>query len=124
MPTDLLKVSSQLRSKMHTNDLKYGNTETHKASRFIGVAHAMKNIDDICEGYCKVKTLYSDTTHVICVYRLLNSRGPFGQDGLDDGDHGSGHHMLSLLKENNYENMAVYVVRYYGELHHGPSIFK
>ena len=29
MPTDLLKVSSKLRTKMHTIDLKYGNTETH-----------------------------------------------------------------------------------------------
>ena len=120
IPTDLLKVSSQLRTKMHTTDLKYGNTETHKASRFIGVTHAMMNIDDICEGYHKVKALYSDATHIMCVYRLHNSRGPFGQDGLDDGRHGSGYHMLLLPKEKNYENLAVYVVRYYGGLHFGP----
>ena len=56
-PTDLLKISSQSRTKVHTIDLKYSNTETHKASRFIGVAHAMKNIADVCEGYHKVKTL-------------------------------------------------------------------
>ena len=47
MPTDLQKVSSQLRTKMHTLDLKYGNTETHNTSRFIGVTHTVKNIDDI-----------------------------------------------------------------------------
>ena len=124
MPTDPLNVSSQSRIKMHTIDLKYGNTETHKASRFIGIAHAVKNIDDVCEGYHKVKTLYSDTTHVMCAYRLHNSRGPFGQDGLDDGKHGSGHHMLSLIKEKKYENIAVYVVRYYGGLHLGPFHFQ
>ena len=99
VPMDLLKVSSQLRTKMHTIDLKHGNRETHKASRFNGVAHVMKNIDDICERYCKVKTLYSDATHIMCAYRLHNSRGLFGQDGLDDGKHGSGCPMLLLLKE-------------------------
>ena len=81
----------------------------------------MKNTDDICEEYHKVKTLYSDATHIMCAYTLHNSGGPFGQDGLDDGDHGSGHHILSLLKEKNYENIAVYVVR---GLHLGPFHFQ
>ena len=59
-----------------------------------------------------------------CAYRLDNPIGPYCQEGVDDKDFGIGRVMLKLLKNKDQQQVAVFVVRYYGGVHLGRRRFE
>ena len=70
-----------------------------KTGQFLEVQHA----------YRKVRVLHPSLTHAIAAYYLRTDEGY-----QDDGEYGASHRLLKMLKDNNYINTAVFVVRAYG----------
>ena len=63
-----------------------------------------------------MKQLFPDADHIIAAYIIRN-----GEGYQDDSEHGASLRMLKTLKDQEVQNTAVFVVRYYGGMRLGPS---
>ena len=83
----------------------------------------MSSIDQVNKAYQKLRIKYADATHISCAYHLQNPDGPTDQEAIDDGDYGIGRTILKSLKAKDCYELAVFVVRYYGNVHLGEMTF-
>lgn len=120
---DLLKPSEEVRKLACEIDLVRGTTKTRNKSKFCAFAAAVSNFKDIQAAYLKVKMKFADATHVACVYRLPGNETFILQDYVDDSEYGAGRTLLRVLKDEQYLNMAIFMVRYYGGKHIGTARF-
>ena len=79
---------------------------------------------EVQKGYAKMKVHFGDATHVVMAYRLEGAIGPYKQAYLDDGENGAGRAMLNIIKNAMMENVAIYIVRYYGGQNLGRRHFE
>ena len=70
-----------------------------------------------------MKIKYGDADHVVSVYRLENSKGPFKQGFVEDGENGAGLRILEVMKEKESEKLAIHVARYHSGVKMGPRRF-
>ena len=75
------------------------------------------------EAYLKIRLLHPAAKHVVCAYFLEGTEPHYDQDFCDDGEHGTGKHLLSWLQDNQLNARAIFVVRYYSQKI-GPDCFK
>ena len=60
-----------------------------------------------------MKQLHPSAAHIVAAYNIKNAEGY-----QDDREYGAGHRALATLHSHNYNNAAVFTVRY----HNGPNI--
>ena len=94
-----------------------------QGSEYYAYIQKTKSVKDVQNGLLKLKRKHMDATHVSCAYRLANAKGPFYQEGHDDGEFGCGRSILAVLKEKKLSNACIYVVRYYGGVKLGSKRF-
>ena len=114
-PRDLF-VDKQEQEKIDKIKTYHSDEYTKKGSSF--TAHAVKcsSMTEVRRAYIKMKQLYPDATHIPTAYIIKN-----GEGYQDDREHSASSKMLNVLKNNDIQNLAVFVVRYYGGIHLGPT---
>ena len=93
-------------------------------SEFMGFYQRVKSEAEVQKGYAKMKLRYGDATHVVAAYKLQDAIGPYKQAYIDDGEPGAGRAVLKELKSADCENVAVYVIRYFGGQNLGSRRFE
>lgn len=118
---DLLKPDERLFDLAGELDIVKGGSDIKSESKFTAYAVAVENFDNIRAALLKMRMKFADATHVSCAFRLPGANTPINQDYIDDGEFGCGRTMLKVLRDQQYMNMAVFMVRYYGGTHLGVS---
>ena len=83
-----------------------------------------KTLQEVEAGYIKVSKEHADALHIMCAYRLLGTDHPRLQSYSDDNEAGGGRVLLQMLTHSEITHRAVFVIRYYGNKHLGPSRFQ
>lgn len=121
---DLIKPTEALFNRADEIDIIKGKTTKSNLSRFTSYAAAVESFEDIQAAFTKLRMKFADATHISCAYRLPGANTPQNQDYVDDGEFGCGRTMLKVLKDEQYTNMVVFIVRYYGGKHLGVARYK
>ena len=106
------------------NEIKIvpGNTILHKGYYFHGFSVCTGKIETIRDADMQLKQLHG--RKIACDYRLPRKNFHLMQDFMDEYEHAAGKSLLSMLSAAKIFNRAVFVVRYYGGVHLGPSCFQ
>ena len=106
-------------AKMDKINLIPANPRSEKGSEFLAYAAKVDNIVEVRRAYIKLKRLYPSADHISAAYKYHNLTGY-----QDDGEVGAGHKLLRVINENDSaNNLAVFVVRFFGNFHLGPDRF-
>ena len=62
----------------------------------------------INDAYMKLRLNHADAKHIVCAWHFPS---PKMYESSDDGDHGAGHHILRVMRDNKITHTAVYIVR-------------
>ncbi len=87
-------------------------------SRFITYLIKIKNKDEFLKHYDELKNKYKDATHICYAYQINNeikysdAKEPTGTAGLP---------IYNVLKQNNLNYIACFVIRYFGGIKLGGS---
>jgi putative IMPACT (imprinted ancient) family translation regulator len=105
-------------------DIKHTDHVVLNGSTFMGHCAPIGVKDDVSS---VMATLLQDTavakaTHNIYAYRV-RERNKIVEGQKDDGEHGAGHHILQLMREQKVENCMIVVTRWYGGQNLGPQRF-
>ena len=87
-------------------------------SRFITYLYIVKNKDEFLNYLELLKNKYKDATH-ICYAYIINSNIKFSDDKEPNGS--AGLPIYEVLKKNNLNYIACFVVRYFGGIKLGGS---
>ena len=118
---DVLKSTEVDRVRWRKVKLVPGNITMKNKCSFQGYSVVAAKIDTIWDAYLKLREIPGDAQHIVCAYRLPGQNFAVLQDYCDDQEHFSGGALLRMLKSAEIFNRAVFVVRYYGGEHLGPS---
>lgn len=120
---DILKPTDEILKLADEIDLVKGGEESLNFSHFVAYAGAVQDVADVQAAYTKVRRKFSDSSHVVCAYRMPGKNSPNLQDYVDDGEFGAGRVMLNLLKEEKLMNVVIFMIRQFGGQHLGPQRF-
>lgn len=120
---DLLEPDEKLFDKADELDIVKGSKDAKDLSRFYSYAVAVKDFEDVQAAFLKLRLKFADATHISCAYRLPGVNTPSNQDYVDDGEFGCGRTLLRVLKDEQFMNMAIFIVRYFGGQHLGMHRF-
>ena len=101
-----------------------GNVILKEKCQFHGFSVIAGKIDNIRDAYMKLKHQFGHARHIVCAYRLPGKNFAAMSDFVDDGEHGMGQTLLKMLCDAQIFNRAVFVIRYYGGEHLGPSRYQ
>ena len=99
------------------------NVHEENFSEFCSFYQRVRSKFDVQKGYAKLKLKHGDATHITAAYKLEGATGPYLQGYIDDGEAGAGRSILKQIKSANCENIAIFIVRFYGEKHLGKRHF-
>ena len=125
VPDDRSMLKSTKTDRMRWGKMKTvpGNVIKKERCEFHGFSVVASKIDTIRDAYSKLKELHGSARHISCAWRLPGANWPVLQDFQDNEEFGAGRHLLTMLQKAEIYNRAVFVVRYYGGTHLGPSRF-
>ena len=114
-PNDTAKVS-----EIHVS---HGEVQRKGGCKFTGYSAEVRNLSDVQAAYIKVCRLNPSALHISCAFRIPGTDTAHLQSYEDDGEHGCGRTIFSILLEADIYYRAIYVVRYYGNKHLGAARF-
>ena len=120
----ILKATASERTEFEGIPIIEGAQMEQQGSRFIAYGVRAYNFNTVREAYKCVKSKHLRANHVICGYCIFGPDFPKLQDYSDDGEYSAGRHILNVLQSDNIFNIAVFVVRYFGDVHIGKDRFK
>ena len=116
--------ADKLQYRNLASDIIPGNEMEVEDTKYYSYALQCTSFEEIQIAYHSIKEKHLSATHIICGYRLFGTKVPLLQDFSDDGDHACGRHILNALKRVGVFNIAVFIVRYYGEQNIGTRRFQ
>lgn len=119
----LLQPTTPEVEKMCEMALVEGDEEEQDNSQFVGYAVRAKSVEQVNAAYTRVRKHHLEATHVMCAYKIPNTDSSKMEGMVDDREFGAGRHLLSLIKDQAEDNLAIFAVRYYGGKHLGPNRF-
>lgn len=87
-------------------------------SKFITYLYKVKSIDEVNKYLNKLKEKYKDATH-ICYAYIIDNNQRFNDDFEPSGT--AGMPILEVLKKNNLNYIACFVIRYFGGIKLGAG---
>ncbi|MBO7508142.1 MAG: YigZ family protein, partial [Clostridia bacterium] len=92
--------------------------EAINKSKFIAYSFALKNFEQIEKYLNMLQKEYSDATHICYAYKFLGT-----EKAVDNGEPQgtAGKPILECIKKQNYSNVLVVVVRYFGGIKLGAG---
>ena len=124
METTILKAPKTDRDRWNNTKVTQGNIIKKGKCEFICFSVIAGKIDIVRDAYCKLKLKYGNARHIVCAYRLPGSNWPLLQDYQDNEEYNAGSFLLKMLQDAEIFNRAMFVVRFYGGEHLGPSRFQ
>ena len=124
-PQDIIDFSTQRLAEIMQMEITPGPEIKQEGNTFIAYSLCTNSLQDIQDGYMKMKLKHPKARHIICAY-LINDEElqPHANRGsCDDGEHGAGEKLLEYLVQQNMECRAIWVVRYYSGKKIGPDRF-
>ena len=109
---------------IHQVKLHEVGTHQEGQSEFYCYMQHVKNEAQVQQGMAKMKIKYSDARHIITVYCIEDTKGPYKQGFAEDVEHGAGWRMLETLKEQSTDKIVVHVTRYHNYDKLGPRHFQ
>ncbi|MBN0919050.1 YigZ family protein [[Mycoplasma] gypis] len=93
-----------------------------KKSRFIAIKYNVKSENEVQQIYLQLKKEHKRSRHVCYAYRIFDN-GRWYEKGFDDGEpkNTAGLPLLTLLRNKEAQNIAVFVIRYFGGILLGRS---
>lgn len=93
---------------------------TEKKSRFLGYLLPCKNVYEVEKALEFLKKEHKKATHICYAFSL---RSPFLEKAVDDGEPGgtAGRPILSVIQKKGVNDVAVFVVRYFGGIKLGAG---
>ena len=104
---DLSEIRGILASKLYQ-----GKQINEQGSAFLGFTLCVQTHREIRQAYQKLKIVHAGARHIVCAYSIPGQEKHYCNDYCDDGEHGAGKRLLSLLMENGITSRVVFVVRY------------
>ena len=95
-----------------------------EGSIFIAYAAKVDTIEQTRSFYRHIRIKHADATHVILGYRLPGIDKAYGEDFVDDGEHGGGRRILNYLIDNEQTSQAIIMVRNFGNVYLGIKRFQ
>ena len=121
---DILRLDEVELEEVRAIKLVPGPSHMEKGNEFMSYAVKVKTLNQVRKAYTKIRVKHADALHISCGYRLDNPIGPYRQEAVDDRDCGMGRAILRSLKEQETNEMAVFIVRYYSGVHLGKRRFE
>ena len=101
-----------------------GDTQKVAGCSFLGYSTEIKSLDEMKKAYVKVCRDHPQALSVTCAYRLPGTNHAQLQSYSDDREAGAGRAILNMLCSSEIYHRAIFVVRYFGNKHLGPSRFQ
>ena len=120
---ELLQLSVEALDEIFAVELTQSKTITLMNSSFIGYAIQTNSKEEVLKAYQKIRLLHGGARHIVLAFRLITNEPYESESFCDDGEHGAGRILLKCLKENDFNSIATFVVRYYGGTRMGPDRF-
>ena len=121
---DILKASVEQRKERLSKDIVKGNPKMLRGQEFIGYTTEARTMNEVNVAYAKIRSIHTESCHIIAVCRLPGRNFHTSQDFQDDGEHGAGQFLLNMMIDSGINNCALFVVRNYDGTHLGPVRFE
>lgn len=121
---EVVKLSSAERGMLQALEICEGKTETRDNSRFIGFAAEAYSVDKVKKLHVCLKRDHPNAAHVMMAYKIPGTDFLDSQGLVDDGEHGGARAIMRVLYKEKVDNIAVFVVRYFGGTHLGSTRFQ
>ena len=115
---DLFNTPPNTHEKLDKISFEHTEEITDKGSVFRAHTLKVQNSTDVRLAYKKLKLLFPESNHIMLAYAVKTYVGSH-----DDGEHGSGKKILSILTNSGRNNTAISVTREYGGAHLGQRRF-
>ena len=87
-----------------------------KGSSFTTFAVKCSSMTEIRRAYTRMKQTFPDASSIMAAYRICN-----GEGYQDDQEYGASSRMAQILANNDIQNIAIFITRYFDGIHIGPS---
>ena len=116
-PGDLLKFTTEELDKILKFPVLRGPEIKKDDNTFIAYCVDTDKIQQVRDGYHKVRLMHASARHVVCVFNLPCKDGltHLYSDYCDDEDIGVGSYILAQMKRSHVSHKALYIVRYCGK---------
>ena len=122
--TDILAMNEEQVNNICQTDIQDGQALEYKGSTFKGFILPTNSHLHIDQAYMKLRLMYPHAKHIICCYSITGMPRYEHEGYCDDNEHGGGKVLLSILKESNLQNVALFVVRLHSGLNIGKKRFE
>ena len=122
--SDLLKMKPEEIRAVLAYKTYEGDTATKEENVFLSYAAKVYSLKNVADVYKQMRYRFADASHVMCAYRIIDTDVAHMQDGVDDGEIGAARRLIQMLGEQQFNNVAVYVIRYHSGVNIGPIRFK
>lgn len=111
-------------NKLDNIKLVSSEIKAERGSYFRAFAARCTKAEDAHLVQVKVRQNIPEATHIVTAFNPDQERHPRQNFAFqDDNEHGAGLRMVCFLQENNYQDVALCIVRIYGGIHLGPRRF-
>ena len=101
-----------------------GEIMSEKGSEFQAFLLPTNNTEMINNLYMKLRLLFPQAKHIVCSFDIPGMPRSLHQDFCDDKENGAGNYLLNLMKQNDLNHLAIFVVRHQFGAKIGKSRFK
>lgn len=120
---DIMSLSATARAAVQAAEITQGESETLNLSQFIGFAAQAYSLEQVRRLYTKLRIQHPNASHISAAFKIPGPDFATNQGIIDDGEHGGGRAIMKMIYKDKLENMAVFVIRYYGGRHLGAARF-
>lgn len=123
-PARLMKLSDSELEALNQIPMVQGGYEEQEESTFTAYATQVSCFQDVDMAYQRMRLSHGQAHHIACAYRMEKVPEMFREDGCDDGEFRAARVLLQSLREMQVNNVAVFMIRYYGGVKLGPKRFE
>ena len=113
-PAKIIQMEDKLICEIMEAHAVKGQKVIKSGSEFVPYTASVCSFEEINKVYGKVKLENPGARHVVAVWCIPGKNTYFTQDFQEDQEYGIGRRALKIMLENNLNNRAFFIARYYG----------
>ena len=122
-PAEIINIDPSLLTKLFKQTTIRSSSVEKEGSIFTAYTAEVKNHQEICNLYIKLKIMVPDAKHIVCAYWVSHPEEFHALDYHDDGEATAGRLLMDFLKANELKNWVVFVAKKYGGSKIGAESF-
>lgn len=115
--------SENVQDKLDTLEFSESEYKPDRTGYFQAYAVACKKTTEAHLAQVRARQMHPEATHIVSAFNPSPESAEL-YAFQDDGEFGAGLRLIRFLKENNYHDVVVCVVRHYGGVNLGPRRFQ